>query len=53
MTFYKTRRALNNFYNKDYITFIYKLNSAYKLLNTQLFLGQLLNKVYDNIQGKF
>lgn len=49
---YKTEKAFSCFDNKDYTAFIHRLNLLYKLLNTQLFLRQLLDEVYDDIQGR-
>lgn len=37
MTFYKIREVFNSFDNKDYMTFIYRLNLVYKLLCLTIF----------------
>lgn len=49
IVFYKTRGVFNNFDNKNYIVFMYRLNLVYKFLSIQLFLEQLLDKMYNNV----
>lgn len=44
---YKTKKTFNYFNNKDYMIFIHQSNFAYKLFSIQLFLKQILSKIYN------
>lgn len=52
MTFYKIGEVFSSFYDEDYAVFIHRLNPMYKLPSTQLFSRQLLDEVYDDVQGQ-